>query len=72
MSITRRLRILKAALTQRWHVHHCNCGEVWYCMAPKVCGWSEAHLDRCQHCEADAHERAYVMSAQVTALGRMR
>jgi hypothetical protein len=64
MSITRRLRILKAALTQRWHVHHCNCGEVWYCMAPQMCGWSPVHHDQCQHCEGLAHAQWMIQQAQ--------
>lgn len=33
----KRLRQWIAALTQRWHLHACGCGEVYLCTRPLGC-----------------------------------
>lgn len=49
MTLWKRLRVLKAALFQDWHVHACiGCNTHWVCCAPKLC----QQADLCATCEA--------------------
>jgi len=68
MSLRRRLRILYAALFQSWHMHHCGCGQSWYCCAPKRCDTSDMCVD-CEARQLDAWMRQQMR--QPTAKGVM-
>jgi hypothetical protein len=58
MSLRKRLRVLKAALTQEWHEHRCvTCRTVWVCQGSKCRPWPD---DQCATCEAEAFEQAVV------------
>jgi hypothetical protein len=55
--LRKRLRVLKAALTQEWHEHRCcepDCRQVWVCQGQSCRPWPD---DRCQECDIKAVER---------------
>lgn len=53
--IRKRLRVLKAALSESWHEHRCCvCGDVWVCQGRDCRPWPD---DQCAACEAMSFER---------------
>lgn len=56
MSIAKRWRVVKAALTQNWHTHQCgSCRAEWWCQG-SACELSRTE-DECATCFVKAHDQ---------------
>lgn len=52
MSISKRLRLIFAALRQDWHQHTCHCGRTQWVEGKE--GWTDPF--ECTRCESEAFE----------------
>lgn len=55
--LVKRLRIVRAALTQSWHEHQCSCGATWFCMTAVCASEAQPVVDVCQSCESQSADK---------------
>jgi hypothetical protein len=62
MTWRKRLRVIKAALTQQWHTHSCeDCDLTWHCQGKACNVWPVGPCADCQRKAFDSfHNRAQV------------